>query len=596
MGNIALYAKRLIKGLNEDSFGSKIQGGYYMFDKNVPLLKATPYLFKDQSCHTFYREYRLNGEKKTRHLKIRTYCFICGESTYQEIEIQKFPVRIKKEELLKTVKGLLYSEESDYVCSHCQHQHPFDSKSLTDLTKSSSLINKHVIVNELNDLIEESKDCIKTYSPKKAMKLNFSQVEGFQFIRYALLIDINLDSLEIKNCPLQWQRTYIHLNQGGVFTYKKLPTGEIQEIAKKSVFSNIYPHHWGVPDYLFLPTEELAPILKQTGLITYLSFLKQSNRRPYSVIYHLYRYEALRKDFPCVEQLVKAGYSAFIESLINTVYLESSWAHGVALCLNPKGTTPSQIFGLPNGILKRLRSLGAFESYERFIHLQGFRHDFAIDFRFLDSFDEFISLSDFINNRFSIHPLLSEDYTYSSLIRYARRMNRLHHLSPRDTWQLLLDYTKMAQELHVTVERFPKNLKEHHDTLQTLLKYERDEFIQRRFKEVAETHQYLCFAPQDENYFITIPTEPEELVKEGNALSHCVASYIGRVANGESLILFLRKKEQPDQSFITIEWREGRVIQARGFGNHSITKYHEANDFFLKWLDYTQSATLTQIA
>ena len=46
-------------------------------------------------------------------------------------------------------------------------------------------------------------------------------------------------------------------------------------------------------------------------------------------------------------------------------------------------------------------------------------------------------------------------------------------------------------------------------------------------------------------------------------MSNCVSSYIDKVINGECHILFLRKKDSPDKSLVTIEVRNNQIVQAR---------------------------------
>ena len=53
--------------------------------------------------------------------------------------------------------------------------------------------------------------------------------------------------------------------------------------------------------------------------------------------------------------------------------------------------------------------------------------------------------------------------------------------------------------------------------------------------------------------------------------NNCVASYIDRVINGECHILFLRKKDRPSDSLVTIEVRDNHIVQARRRFNDPVT-------------------------
>lgn len=80
---------------------------------------------------------------------------------------------------------------------------------------------------------------------------------------------------------------------------------------------------------------------------------------------------------------------------------------------------------------------------------------------------------------------------------------------------------------------------------------------------------------------IVRPGTPDEIAQEGNALHHCVGSYIGRVAKRECLILFLRRREDLTKPYYTIELRRRRIVQARGQGNRDPTP--EVRDFMDRW-------------
>lgn len=68
-----------------------------------------------------------------------------------------------------------------------------------------------------------------------------------------------------------------------------------------------------------------------------------------------------------------------------------------------------------------------------------------------------------------------------------------------------------------------------------------------------------------------IPTKPEELAEEGINLSHCVGQYIDRVANGECHILFLRYRDIPEQSLVTLQLSGKQICQAQGMNRRSLT-------------------------
>ena len=60
-------------------------------------------------------------------------------------------------------------------------------------------------------------------------------------------------------------------------------------------------------------------------------------------------------------------------------------------------------------------------------------------------------------------------------------------------------------------------------------------------------------------------------------MHHCVASYADRVIDGTSIIFFMRKAEDPETPYITMEFdRKGDLVQARKSRNATIANTEES--------------------
>ena len=66
-----------------------------------------------------------------------------------------------------------------------------------------------------------------------------------------------------------------------------------------------------------------------------------------------------------------------------------------------------------------------------------------------------------------------------------------------------------------------------------------------------------------DGYSFIAPKTREDFSEEAVQQANCVASYVKRFINGECLIFFMRNKETPEKSYITIEVRGGKVVQAK---------------------------------
>lgn len=74
-----------------------------------------------------------------------------------------------------------------------------------------------------------------------------------------------------------------------------------------------------------------------------------------------------------------------------------------------------------------------------------------------------------------------------------------------------------------------------------------------KIKEFVTSKEYQNLLYENNTYTLVGPECTESLVYEGNFLHHCVGSYAYNVANRTSYIYFLRKKEDVDTPFFTME-------------------------------------------
>jgi len=93
------------------------------------------------------------------------------------------------------------------------------------------------------------------------------------------------------------------------------------------------------------------------------------------------------------------------------------------------------------------------------------------------------------------------------------------------------------------------------------------------------------FEYADDNFSIIVPEEMNKITKEGVYLHHCVGGYISRVAEGRTNILFLRRNENIDIPFFTIEVNNhNEIIQIHGLYNRWLGNEPDAVKFVINWI------------
>lgn len=141
------------------------------------------------------------------------------------------------------------------------------------------------------------------------------------------------------------------------------------------------------------------------------------------------------------------------------------------------------------------------------------------------------------------------------------------------------DYIRMAADMNFDMRSksvlFPKDIKKAHDDLAAIYKAKKDAIRAEKMAKVCENlAKELCktlnldnFNYGDDKYMIVLPEKDSDLSAEGAALGHCVGSYIGRMADGETVIFFIRQIDKPEKPFFTMEIKNGKIIQIHGKKN-----------------------------
>lgn len=166
---------------------------------------------------------------------------------------------------------------------------------------------------------------------------------------------------------------------------------------------------------------------------------------------------------------------------------------------------------------------------------------------------------------------LVEEYNYNPLvlIRYIDTLMTLEALTGLgEILTEVRDYARMMSRISPKYDKYPRNFLTTHKIASrnyTRLQHVfREEDFRKRYRED------LKFAYED--FVIIYPESTQDIKDEAVQQNHCVASYIQDVINGKCHILFLREKEHPTRSLITMEVRGDRIIQARGRFNRDMTE------------------------
>lgn len=209
----------------------------------------------------------------------------------------------------------------------------------------------------------------------------------------------------------------------------------------------------------------------------------------------------------------------------------------------------------------------------------------------LDDFIKQIKITD--NNR--IIELLSFDTTFKSVEGELKRYIELFNLvlfqnnDTRDIYYSVYEndvkdwylYDMLNMYFSVYKDRKIKDftndikhsieensIKAFHDTLAETYNAIKRELEEEEYAKVLKTYTYKSYAGK--NFSIIVPPTLIAIVQEGEALKHCVSSYINRVLRKETFIFFLRANDNLDTPLVTIEVRDNEILQASGMYNRRL--------------------------
>ena len=205
-----------------------------------------------------------------------------------------------------------------------------------------------------------------------------------------------------------------------------------------------------------------------------------------------------------------------------------------------------------------------------------------------------------------------KEHGLSRSLKYLRQQTRRITgkydgvISPRVTsdW---IDYLDMAQKagMNLAIESvlYPLDLKRRHDDLVAerarLARLDHLKDVRRQIEEEAadlesrfsieqimqkikKTYQY-----DGEKYLIRVPDGAKSILEESRYLDHCIqrgTRYFERIATRESYILFLRKKDDPNTPWYTLEVEPGGTIrQKRSYNNNQFDDLEDAKPFLAEW-------------
>lgn len=320
--------------------------------------------------------------------------------------------------------------------------------------------------------------------------------------------------------------------------------------------------------------------LKYTGLKEYMDYKMNAMPHSHSIalqdIIHYIRYQSM---FPVVEQLCKRGFYGTLEDEIHHRVF-----HDKSLSLDLSQKKIPDVVGLPERLIKIYLKGADYHS-----RLEKFKALFRLDPNVREEDIAWLELHGVEADQ--VADILHEsEMSILRLCEYLEHVRINQCFEPKNAIVDWRDYLKAAKTIEVDLTdnkaRYPSSLKREHDRAvakqKLVLDAKKDEFFQQETERYGKLYSY-----KTDEYMIIPPRDMKDLFEEGRKLNHCVGSYSDRIVEGKTCIMFVRKTEEPDKPYFTIEinQRSGYVVQLRANSNRCVNHVTEKElvKFLREW-------------
>lgn len=293
-------------------------------------------------------------------------------------------------------------------------------------------------------------------------------------------------------------------------------------------------------------------------------------------------YIQLWTKYPQIENLTRQGLSPFVKKLISEATVQTSYTARVFSIdrvkeyINVKKVKPAEILGL------RKEDLPLANEYD--LDMLDYYKE-TLEKRKIKLTAEQIKTVKSFGIRGFRELIEEERVPLIRTLNYLQKQQaKFGHLV---TIGYLRDYWNMQKEIQRGLPdeiRYPKDLRRAHDLAVIRKKEKTDKETNEKIVAYAQTLAWLSWEDEETGLLIRAAASQEELIKEGKILSHCVGTYAKSVSERKTCILFIRKIEDPEIPFFTLEYKNGEVVQNRGKSNCARTP--EVITFEAKWLQH----------
>ena len=282
---------------------------------------------------------------------------------------------------------------------------------------------------------------------------------------------------------------------------------------------------------------------------------------------------------PLYERFAKAGFSKLLNGVSKliceghmpgwTCYDQSNSNYAVRKYAEAvferavKGDKLYKVFDIPRNIMKNMKRSSA--SWSTMAALREFASVYPIA-----TWEDFQLFSNISNGRshgtFKVVDLNVNNQPYRRTFNYLIS-NKIHAHEYVDYLDVL---TRMRIPL-VADNVFPKDFQTTYVKMSKAYSMAKDSLNKEAMIRIRDAlmsdKKVRKYLKANTKYLVFVPESPEELVLESKRLNNCLATYIDKVAQGNTSVFFIRDADNPNAALYAMEVRDGKMIQLHGINN-----------------------------
>lgn len=177
---------------------------------------------------------------------------------------------------------------------------------------------------------------------------------------------------------------------------------------------------------------------------------------------------------------------------------------------------------------------------------------------------------------------LTNDYGYTAknLMLYIDHLKTFEALDIYTLTREIYDYASMMKKISDKFDRYPRHFLTTHAIASRNYNRLKSQFDELKFQSRINKSMEKTFG----DYVFIYPDSTQDIKDESVSMNNCVSSYISRVIDGKCDIMFMRYKDSPDKSLVTIEVQNNKIVQAlQKYNNPLTSEQQKIVDKWDKW-------------